>query len=224
MDQMKTGLNQAILHGLQRQPTKRIVLLASGGVESTASGIILANQGFKIYPFVINYNQKSAAAELKAVKQLSQGLGFQKPVEYYSNILKLGMVNKDTQIIDDATAWIPARNTLFMVMAGIYAHQIDADGIAIGYCLDDNFVFGDNDRTHHQLMQVVLTCSMSRQVDVLMPTISLHKKDLIKILQENEVLEQTVSCWNAQLINGHINVCNECANCLERNKAICELE
>jgi len=222
---VKAIFNVSVLAGLQRKRTNRVVLLASGGVESTAAGILLAQEGFMVYPFFVDYGQRAASAEFFSVRQITKKLSFCKPRVYKEpNILQLGHgFGGGQEVSNDADAWVPGRNTLLMMLAGIYSIKIDADGLAIGYCLDDNFVFGDNDLTHHQLMEVTLTRSFARPFSVQMPLSGMSKKDAVTLLLKHNVLDATVSCWNARRVNGCVKVCGKCANCLERFRAIAEV-
>lgn len=217
-ERVKTKMNEDLLEGLKREQTNRVVLMYSGGIDSTAVGLMLKDQGQEVFPLFIDYGQSAAEAERFIVESAPEQLGFNA-----CYIIKTDVLNQLTKskllgkkALDDSDAWVPGRNTLFMVIAGIYAKQIDADGIAIGYMLDDNFVFGDNDYFHHKGVEEVLSKSFLQPMQVFLPARSMSKEDLIKQLQEQGYLELTVSCWNAKLENGKINICNECANCKER--------
>ena len=221
---VKTRLNESILAGLKRARTNKAVLLFSGGVDSTAAGINLLGQGYEVYPLFVDYGQRAASAEWYTVNRLSPLLGFKKPLsinqqsvaEFPTQLTSCG----DDKVVTDNQAWVPGRNTLFLVLAGIYAAHLDADGVCLGYCLEDNFVFGDNDLVHHQLIGVLLTRSLERPVEMLMPLAAMNKSALISLLREREVLDQTVSCWNAVLTDLTIQVCGQCANCIERAAAL----
>lgn len=226
MEKIKTKMNEDLLKGLRREETKRVVLLYSGGVDSTAAGLLLKQQGYEVYPLFIDYGQSSLSAEKYSVQIASDGMGFKPP-----KIIKTDLVKQLTRsrllgkkAINDSDAWVPGRNTLFMVIAGIYAKQIDGDGISIGYMLDDNFVFGDNDYFHHKGVEEVLSKTFLQPMKVFLPTISLNKKELIKLLYDSGYLDLTVSCWNAQLKNRQILSCHRCTNCLERDGFIKELK
>jgi|SRR3989338_247226 len=218
MSQIKTRANEELLKGLKRKATKKAVLLYSSGIDSTAAGIILKSKGFEIFPLFIDYGQSSLEAEKYLVETSAPKIGFKECKVIKTDIMKqlsksmlLGNVS-----INDKDAWVPGRNTLFMVIAGIYAKQIDADGIAIGYMLDDNFVFGDNDYFHHKNMEELLSKSFLQPMRVFLPTKSMEKKHLIQMLQDSDLLSMTTSCWNAKLSNGDVIPCRKCANCKER--------
>lgn len=215
---IKTKFNTDLLKGLERKSTGKVVLLYSGGIDSTAAGILLKRQGYVIHPLFINYHQTALAAEKFLVEKLSSVLGFEKVTILETNLLNELTISKllGKTATDDTSAWVPGRNTLFMIIAGIFAKQIDADGISLGYMLDDNFVFGDNDYYHHIGVEELLSKSFLQPMHVYMPTLNMHKKDLVKLLDEENVLKNTVSCWNAKIKKGKIIACSQCANCIER--------
>lgn len=218
-------MNEDLLRGLRREETKKVVLLYSGGVDSTTAGLLLKNAGFEIYPLFIDYGQSSLVAEKYLVKTAPARLGFKSSRIIETDLMKqLGRSKLLGQkAINDADAWVPGRNTLFMVIAGIYAKQIDGDGISIGYMLDDNFVFGDNDFFHHKSMEEILSKTFLQSMQVFLPTKSMNKRELIKLLYDSGHLDLTVSCWNARLENQRVLSCHQCANCLERDGYVKEL-
>lgn len=226
MGKIKTKMNEDLLRGLRREETKRVVLLYSGGVDSTAAGLLLRRQGYEVYPLFIDYGQSSLAAEKYLVQVAPDRMGFK-----LTQIIKTDLMKQLTRsrllgkkAINDSDAWVPGRNTLFMIIAGIYARQIDGDGISIGYMLDDNFVFGDNDYFHHKGVEEILSKTFLQPMQVFLPTRSMNKKELIKLLYDSGYLNLTVSCWNAQLKNRQVLSCHQCANCLERDGFIKEVE
>ncbi len=219
---IKTKFNEELLIGLERQPTKKAVLLFSGGIDSTAAGILLKEKGYRVFPLFIDYGQSSLAAEQLVVNKIAIKLGFE-PVrvittELLKQLTKSNLLGKEA--VDDSQAWVPGRNTLFMIIAGIFAKQVDADGVCIGYMLDDNFVFGDNDYFHHKNVEQLLSKSFLQPMEVFMPIVSYRKKDLVTLLMEKGLLSDTVSCWNAKVVRGKVVSCGSCANCLERNSLL----
>lgn len=215
---IKTKYNEDLLKGLQRKKTKKVVLLYSGGIDSTAAGIILKEKGYQVFPLFIDYGQTALETESFLVQKASKILGFEPVKIIKTNLLKQLTKSRllGGKATDDDQAWVPGRNTLFMIIAGIFAKQIDADGICLGYILDDNFVFGDNDYFHHKNIEELLSKSFLQPMAVMMPTVSWQKKDLINLLKKKNVLKYTVSCWNAIIKNKKLIVCGQCANCLER--------
>lgn len=211
---------QALMNGLERESTGRLVLLYSGGADSTAAGLMLAQMGYAIHPVFFDYGQTALEAERFLVTTAPQRLGFEK-----TTIIKTDLLAQLSQssllggeATDDTAAWVPGRNTLFMLAAGIYGHQINADGIAIGYMLSDQGVFGDSNIMHHKMMELLLAQTLSRPMDVHLPLAQMMKAGVLGYLNDRSFLDLTVSCWNARLENGDITTCRKCANCLEREE------
>lgn len=215
---VKTKFNEDLLKGLQRKPNKSVVLLYSGGIESTSAGMVLKTKGYKVYPLFIDYGQTALEAEKYLVQKTAAVLNFEPVKIIKTDLLKHLTISSllGGKAQDDNQAWVPGRNTLFMVIAGIFAKQVNADGICLGYMLDDNFVFGDNDYFHHKNMDELLSKSFLQPMAVMMPTMGWQKKDLVALLKKKNVLKHTVSCWNAQVKKNKIVICGKCANCLER--------
>lgn len=216
----KTTELEAVMRGLEREPTHKIVLLYSGGADSTAAGLMLLEEGFSVYPIFFDYGQNARDAERYLAVTAVPSLEFQDTkiirTDLLAQLSQSALLGGEAK--NDTTAWVPARNTLFMIAAGIYAHQIDADGIAIGYMRSDQGVFGDSSFVHHKMMETLLAQTLSRPMDVHLPLAQMSKMDVLRYLHNQGFLELTVSCWNAQLENDVIRTCHECANCLEREE------
>lgn len=222
----KTKWNEDFLEGLQRQQTNRVVLLYSSGLDSTATALVLKEQGYEVFPLFIHYGQTNHEAEAKFVKEGAARMGLN-PVRMVDmlSVLELCSGNLTGGIsISDTDAWLPARNSLFLVLAGMYAQTIDADAISIGYGLHGNFVYADNMLVHHQLIEAVLTFSLVRELKVLLPIKHLSKRQILEIVKSRGLLDVSVSCWNAKLQDGQVIPCGDCVNCIEKNAALEEME
>jgi len=217
---IKTTSQEAMLRGLQREKTNRAVLLYSAGADSTATGVILREEGKEIHPLFIDYGQTAREAEECLVSKGSLLLGFEKPKILRTDILTQLSTSEllGGNAINDTNAWVPGRNSLFLLYAGIYAHQIDADGVAIGFMLDDTGVFGDSDYIHHKTLELLLTQTLSRPMEMFLPIKSETKESVFRILFERGIVDLTVSCWNATVANNQVVTCHNCANCVEREK------
>ena len=209
---MKTLMLENELKGLSRKETYKVVLLHSGGADSTAAGFLLKEAGFDVIGYFIDYGQPNANAEYLCACQSAKKLDME--VEYVD---VKGTVITGDKWQDDNTAFVPCRNTLFMTLAAIAAYKHDADGIAIGFMKDDMGVFGDNDFSHHKMMEAILSKSLGRPMEVFLPIMSMWKKDIIELLRSRNLLDLTVSCWNAKIEDGQVVTCGGCAQCLERN-------
>ncbi len=225
MPVVKTTEAEAVLNGLQRKKTNKAVLLYSGGADSTVAGLMLQEQGYEIYPLFFDYGQNALDAETYQATRAAAALGFHEPKVIKTDIMQ--MLSQSALLsgnaLDDTNAWVPGRNTLFMIVAGIYAHQINADGLAVGYMLDDQGVFGDSNIVHHKMMELLLGQTLSRPMDVILPLSSMTKRQVLEFLKERDALDLTVSCWNAKVDYRQVITCHQCANCLEREQTLAQL-
>jgi 7-cyano-7-deazaguanine synthase in queuosine biosynthesis len=167
-------------------------------------------------PMFFAYGQPSQEAEQHVAERVCGILELQNLHSFKLDLGTIPELNIGDHWDTDRTAWVPGRNTAMMILAGIYCVTADADAISIGYTLDDNFVFGDNDMVHHKLIEATLCASMSRPVQVLLPLSSKPKSFAISMVDEANLLSLTVSCWNAELVNDDVVVCGACENCIER--------
>lgn len=172
-----------------------------------------------MYPITINYGQPCWEAEWWAAEKTTTLFGWQTSRQFtvdLSTIVVSGLTGGGATTTEEA--WVPARNTLLMVLGAIYAchPDVNADGIAIGYMLNDNFVYGDNGYVHHQLTSTLLGLALSRPLQVFHPAQGKEKSGLISLLRRQEVYQFTTSCWNAKLKGDRLVECQKCGNCVEK--------
>jgi len=234
---MKKTHQEMIKKGLERKPTKKVVVLVSGGADSAATAIKLCEEGYEVYGLFIDYGQENLDVELYCVKSwLMTHDELMKTVMTNGDLnatkskplvdlfilrlprdlsILLGMKNKPK---NDDEAYIPFRNTLFMVLAALYANRVNADGISIGLMKEDFGVFPDSNLSHHSLVETLLTYSAARAYEVFLPIKDCSKSEIMEICSKRNLM--TVSCWSAKLVDSVygviVKVCGECAQCKER--------
>lgn len=207
---LKTTQLEMELKGLDRKENKSVVVLTSSGVDSTAVCKKMKELGYMVYGLFIDYGQMASDAEWNTLKK-QKSLGIIDGLDTITLELPLWVVPHKAET--DFEGWIPGRNTLFMVLAGIKALQLDADGIAIGFAKMDCGVFGDNNYVHHRVVESLLSLSLSRPIKVFTPIMNMDKKELLEYVKDIP----TVSCWFATFDKtGKISVCGKCPNCRER--------
>lgn len=235
---MKVTHENMIKKGLERKTTKKVVVLVSGGADSAATAAKLCDEGYEVSGLFVDYGQLNRDAELHCVKSW---------VMTHDELMKTVMtsgdlnVTKSKSLVDlfilrlppdlcillgmkknkpknDDEAYIPFRNTLFMVLAAIYANRVNADGISIGLMKEDFGVFPDSNLSHHSLVETLLTYSAARAYEVFLPIKDCSKSEIMEICSKRNLM--TVSCWSAKLVDSVygviVKVCGECAQCKER--------
>jgi 7-cyano-7-deazaguanine synthase in queuosine biosynthesis len=201
----------------KRVKNGKVVVLTSGGADSGATVKKLNDNGYEVHGLFINYGQPNFSAEEWCVRKWS--LASLKILELSGDLCFMLGMKKDAK--EDEDAFIPFRNTLFMILAAMHANYIDADGISIGLMKEDEGVFPDSNWVHHSLVRDLITYSGARKYQVLLPLKDYTKKEILELCSKGNI--ESVSCWLATLEeaeNGNvIKVCGECAQCRERGSS-----
>jgi len=197
---------------------RKVIVLLSGGADSVATAIKLHEENWDVVGLFFKYGQPNYSAELHLAASCAGLLGTQ-VYEEKLNILRV----KLHEWKENEDAFVPLRNTLFLVAGAAFAVKHNADAVAIGFMKQDTAFF-DNSVEHHKLIEDLVSRSSGRKIEILMPWADKTKKDVMKFLQDRKV--ETVSCWNAKwsYITKQFQVCGKCANCRERIDAEFELE
>ena len=131
---------------------KKAVCLISGGLDSCVTSFIAKDRGFDIYALSFTYGQRHEKETLCA-KKIAKTVGAKDHVVLDVDLGKFGgssLVDRSSDSIPShdmedignkiPSTYVPARNTVFLSLALVYAETIDADAIFIGinavdYCL-----------------------------------------------------------------------------------------
>jgi len=190
--------------------TVKLVLPWSGGADSTAALLKLMDAKYEVIPVFYDYGQNNMWAEHDMVVRMAEKLGIEVEIK------TLSIWPVQDKVITNKDAFIPLRNTIFMLCA--MASHPEADGVAFGYMKNDEGVFFDNSLEHHMLIQDLINKSLRDELVVVLPLRKMTKAEVLKYLDEKGFLDLTVSCWNAKVVDGEIHYCGECANCKERKE------
>ncbi|MCX8029657.1 MAG: 7-cyano-7-deazaguanine synthase QueC [Brevinematales bacterium] len=217
----------------------RAIVLHSGGLDSTTA-LFWAREKFdEIVALNILYGQKHSIETFLSRKVCDE---FEIPrIEIDISSLKFllsssSLVGKheitekeypDRGII---STYVPMRNTLLGIIAGIIAEIRDIENIILGIHASDNPNYPDTRPEWASALETVLTAGSKfafegRRLKVHTPFINLKKKDIIKIGKELRVpFELTWSCYSPRILGHIIKPCMECPSCNSRRKAFEEAE
>jgi 7-cyano-7-deazaguanine synthase len=123
------------------RPSRAVVLL-SGGLDSYTAGAIASGDGYELFALTIRYGQ-THEREIEAARGVARALGVTRHLELNVNLAAFGGsalvgdgdVPKDRAIDqshDIPSAYVPARNTIFLSLALAWAEVVKADAIVIG--------------------------------------------------------------------------------------------
>ncbi|WP_461643344.1 7-cyano-7-deazaguanine synthase [Labilibaculum euxinus] len=174
---------------------KKVLVLFSGGIDSTACIHYYKRLGYKIEGLFINYNQKSLKSEEVAVKLLS---------EYFkikTKIVKLDM----NQIAIDGE--IQGRNFMFLSIA--FMNFTSTNGL-ISLGIHSGTTYPDCSKEFILKSQEILNLYTSGNVFIDCPFIELNKREVYEYFKSHDLpIEYTYSCENGV----EVQPCGNCSSC-----------
>ncbi len=177
---------------------KKVMVLASGGIDSTALIQFYIEQDYSISCLHFQYGQPSAKSELRAVREI---------IDYYS--VPLAILNLNYEFKKRKDEFI-GRNALFILMALSFSISEGIKRISIGinktshyYDCSDSFI--DD-------IQGIIDGYYSGTHQVEAPFLQLTKYQIMQYCIEKKVpVDLTYSCLRKETIP-----CGECEACIDR--------
>ena len=124
-------------------PTKKAVVLSSGGIYSTTAMAMAKHEGFKIFSLSFFYGQRHAF-ELEAAQKVANAIGVTKHLVINIDLKQIGgsSLTDDMDVPKDRdeqemtreipVTYVPARNTIFLSFALAWAEVLKSSDIFIG--------------------------------------------------------------------------------------------
>jgi len=197
--------------GPERSMVMSIVILASGGLDSTLSAVLAKEQGLKIHPLFVDYGQIAKDRELDACRTVYKQLNLPEPkvvdVNGFGSIYPSGLTNNNMHILHDA--FLPGRNMLFLLMGATYACNVCANSISIGLLTEDLSLFPDQTKKFIEKAENLISFITNRELKILAPFMDFTKKDIITLAKQKGI-DGTYSCHA-----GTEKPCGECIACKE---------
>lgn len=209
---------------------RRVLVIASGGLDSTTAATHLLKQGYDVTLLHFNYGHRAETQEDRAIKRIAEFLGvpllevnmdFFKVVRH-SPLLGDGEINRvdeGREGAEFAHEWVPARNFVFIALATAIAEAYGYDYIATGINLEEAGAYPDNEMEFIRLLNKVMPYAVgppNKHVELLMPVGGhLVKHEIVKLgLEVGAPLHLTWSCYD----NGERH-CGRCGPCYMRRWA-----
>jgi len=202
----------------------RIVLLFSGGIDSTVLYYWLINEGYNVVPIHINYGQTTYSGEKRAIEEVTLALGKLNSPPIFVDIPGLREVGSgsltgqtpSTQYSFDKwneSEFFPNRNMILISIAASYAYKLRIDKIAVGVVGENSYA--DTKSAFIKSIAATLSKSLSH-FEIVAPFVDKSRAvvlDQARIL--NVPIEITFSCNS--LGERHCLLCN---SCLDREYAL----
>jgi len=211
----------------------RAVVLLSGGIDSSTTLAIAAQDGCACHALTFQYGQRHAA-EIAAAGRVARALG---TVEH--RVLPLGLGDLGGSALTDSSipvptggpsagipvTYVPARNTIFLAYALAYAELTQSDRIYVGVNAVDYSGYPDCRPQFVDAFRRLASVATRRAVeghppDVRAPLLDMTKAEIIRTgLKLGVDYSLTLSCYNP---DGEARACGECDSCLLRRKGFVE--
>ena len=188
-----------------------IVILVSGGLDSTLVAKLAQDEGLRQYPLFVDYGQRSRDRELAACRRAMIELNLSEPkvadLSGFGELIRSGLTDPNLHIVEDA--FTPGRNMLFLLIAAAYAYQVDADAVSIGLLSESTSLFPDQTAAFLHDAEEMLSRCMGKRIKVLAPLADFHKADVVELAKQKGI-QNSYSCHM-----GGEEACGSCIACNE---------
>jgi 7-cyano-7-deazaguanine synthase len=194
---------------------RSVVLLYSGGADSTLCAMLLRERGAAVHALSVLYEGRPAG-ELAAARALANELSFASVHE-----MRLDGLAKGAPAWVDAShphheGLVPYRNLLFWSLAANRAAAVGADALAAGHTSYDAECYDDAAPAFFETLSRSLRFSGlgadGRPLEIVLPLAGLTPPQMASMLLERrDFLRRTWSCWRDGAAP-----CGACFACRER--------
>jgi 7-cyano-7-deazaguanine synthase len=209
-------------------PSKKAVVLLSGGLDSATVLAIARSEGYEAYALSVSYGQRHAA-ELQAAERVAQQLGAKALQRMQVNLDAVGgsaLTDRSIAVPETPSSgipvtYVPARNTLFLSLALGWAEVLGATDLFIGVNAVDYSGYPDCRPEFVAAFEVLANLATKAGVEgarfrVHTPLIQLSKAEIIRRGAALGVdFGQTVSCYQA---DAEGRACGRCDSCRIRSE------
>lgn len=207
----------------------KVVLLFSGGLDSSTLAYHMADEGRTLHLLSIYYGQRHAR-EIEAAREIAHGLPGQGhrflPLNLFLQDCFTGSaltdnpsalpLDKHWEAPEQKATVVKGRNAVLLTVAAAYAASHDINVVALGCHAGDVAVYDDCRYTFTQHMQEALQVGGLYGMQIWAPMWDWSRKDVVRRARELKVpIEKTWSCYM-----GGKNPCRRCGACLERKAAL----
>ena len=215
---------------------KRAVVLLSGGIDSTTTLAIAIAEGYETYALSFDYGQRHQI-EMEAARRVAHSLGSKEhrvakiDMRIFGGSALTGNIDVPKQRSETEIAhgipvtYVPARNTIFLSYALVWAEVIPADHIFLGVNAIDYSGYPDCRPEFIEAFEALANLGTKagvegRWFEIHTPLIKFSKAEIIRKAVELGVdLSLTHSCYDPSLEG---LACGECDSCLLRLKGFRE--
>jgi len=188
----------------------RIVVLASGGIDSSVMMLLLKKEGHILFPLFVDYGQLAREKEWQACQKICQYLDLEPcrmDISGFGKSIPSGITDGNLDI--EKRAFLPNRNLLLLTIAASHGYDKSAHIIAIG--LLSGPIFPDQTVGFVDMAQKCISLTLGTDIRILAPLISLNKMDTLGLANKYKLpLDRIYYCHS-----GAEEPCGRCISCKE---------
>ncbi len=204
----------------------KLVIVFSGGMDSTTLLYQLRAGGHELKALSFNYGQRHAV-ELEHAQRIAEQAGV--PYECVELGALAGVIagqssqlNREVAVPEGhyteesmkATV-VPNRNMIMLSVAVAHAIALEFDAVAYGAHAGDHAIYPDCRLDFVEAMRSVISLCDWRKIELLTPYVDKNKSEICRLGAELQVpFALTWSCYKG----GHAH-CGRCGTCVERKEA-----
>ena len=207
---------------------KKVLVLFSGGLDSTTTLAIAQSKGYKITALTINYKQRHDY-EITASKNIVASYSDINHIIFDIDLTRIGgSALTDSSInvpMEESSGipitYVPARNTIFLSIAASYAEKLKISEIYIGVNAIDYSGYPDCRPDFIASFEKMINLgtksgSEGSSFKIITPLINMTKAEIIKTgLNLGVDYSDTVSCYS---LSSSGKACGNCDSCKFRKK------
>jgi 7-cyano-7-deazaguanine synthase len=198
--------------------TSDVVVLHSGGLDSTVCLLLARERGYRALSLGIDYGQKSRA-ELQYAARQCQDLGFERKiisVEWDKPERRIPLGRSLAEIRRGvSSAFLPARNAVFLVLGCAEATGIGADEVWIGVNSIDYSGYPDCRPEFIESFQDTIRLAIPGAPEIVAPLAGMTKPQIADEARRLGVgPDDTWSCYRPVETGGDYQPCGRCDACV----------
>ena len=196
---------------------KRVLVLHSGGMDSTTCLYRAKAEGAEVLSLGIDYGQKLAVEMVFASRQCA-ALGIPRDVisVHWNKPERSIPVGRPVSEMSRSTsaAFLPGRNAVFLSLASAHAAGVAADEIQIGLNSVDFSGYPDCTAEFFEAYRAMLSIAIPNGPQISAPLLTLSKPQIARLARDLGIGEHdTWSCYKPQVVHGGVAPCHECDAC-----------